>query len=91
MTRADLPELTQDMAQAFVDKAATIMRAQGWIEQRRKTVNAHDAAIDADATFSAIYGSREQKYAQKFSHPTSQRALTKTPGTRPECRDRACA
>jgi RecA-family ATPase len=59
--RADLPELTQAAALAFIDKAAAIMRAQGWIEQSRKTVN---AAINADATFSAIYGSREQKFAQ---------------------------
>jgi RecA-family ATPase len=64
--REDLPELTQAMAQAFIDKAAAIMRVQGWIEQPRKAVNGHDAAIKTGfdaATFNAIYGSRGQKYA----------------------------
>jgi hypothetical protein len=63
VARADLPELTHAMADEFITKAAAIMQAQGWVEASRKL---NDAVHDGDAGdgFDAIYGNREQKYAQ---------------------------
>ena len=63
IARADLPELTEMMAAAFTTKAAEIMRAQGWIEDLRKPLNGVAHGLAGDATFDAIYGERERKYA----------------------------
>ncbi len=61
VARADLPELTQGMAQELITKAADIMRSKGWVEDARRP----DVAVgDAGTGFDAIYGDREQKYAQ---------------------------
>jgi RecA-family ATPase len=63
--RSDLPELTQELAQAFIGRATEIMRAQGWTEEPRKLNGAGHGLVDDTATtlFDAIYGERERKYA----------------------------
>lgn len=63
--RADLPELTQALAEAFLARAADIMRAQGWTEEPRKlNGKGHGLTDDTGTTlFDAIYGERERKYA----------------------------
>jgi RecA-family ATPase len=66
VTLADLPELTKAVAEQFITKAAALMRRHGWIEEIRKTNGAtHHGAnhgVGSD-DFTAMYGSREQKYA----------------------------
>jgi RecA-family ATPase len=63
--RSDLPELTQSLAEAFIARAAGIMRAQGWTEEARKLNGVgHGLADDIGNTlFDEIYGERERKYA----------------------------
>lgn len=66
VTLADLPELTKAMAEQFITKAAALMREHGWIEEVRKTNGAtHHGANHGMVPddFTAMYGSREQKYA----------------------------
>jgi RecA-family ATPase len=64
VARADLPELTQAMAEAFIHKAADIMRTRGWTEETPRTKGGeHGVYSDAAAEFDAIYGDRERKYA----------------------------
>jgi RecA-family ATPase len=65
VARADLPELTQTMAEDFIAKAADIMRAQGWTEGARNLNGANQGITDnaRGTLFDAIYGEREQKYA----------------------------
>jgi RecA-family ATPase len=67
IVRADLPEMTEVMAGAFVAKAAEILRAQGWIE-RPRSLNGHAAGLGAlgsaaGGEFDQMYGERERKYA----------------------------
>jgi putative DNA primase/helicase len=65
--RADLPLLTEDMARAFVERAAAVMDAAGWSwkADSKPKHNGHAAAAAAVTgnEFNAIYGDREQKYA----------------------------
>jgi RecA-family ATPase len=61
--RSDLPELTQAMAEAFIVKAADIMRAQGWTEEAHKLNGAGHGLETGGNLFDAIYGERERKYA----------------------------
>jgi RecA-family ATPase len=63
--RADLPELTHALAEAFIAKAADIMRAQGWAGEAPKLNGAgHGLADDTGKTiFDEIYGERERRYA----------------------------
>ena len=63
--RADLPELTHALAEAFIAKAAEIMRAHGWAEEARKLNGTGDGLVDdtGGTLFDAIYGEREKKYA----------------------------
>jgi hypothetical protein len=65
--RADLPELTKAMAEAFIAKAADLMRARGWIEDVRNKSNGADHGGDGAgaATFDVFHGNRERKYALK--------------------------
>jgi RecA-family ATPase len=65
VARADLPELPEPLAREFITRAAALMRAQGWIEEVRKTNRVHHSADHGGAgdEFSAIYGTREEKYA----------------------------
>jgi RecA-family ATPase len=65
VTLADLPELTKAMAEQFIIKAAALMREHGWIEEVRKTNGAIHGANPGVVPddFTAMYGSREQKYA----------------------------
>ena len=65
VARADLPELTEEVARELVAKAAAIMRAQGWTEDVARKTNgdgAHPGGGNADE-FDAIYGNRQRKYA----------------------------
>ena len=65
VARADLPELTEEVAREFVAKAAAIMLAQGWTEDVGGKANgdgANHGGGNADE-FDTIYGSRERKYA----------------------------
>jgi Protein of unknown function (DUF3987)/Bifunctional DNA primase/polymerase, N-terminal len=66
IVRVDLPELSQELAQEFITRAAALMRDQGWVEDMRKPNGGNDAGIDRrdDDEFTALYGEREQKYAQ---------------------------
>ena len=71
ITRADLPELSQEVAQEFISKAAALMREQGWTEETatRKPNGGADAGVAvASGEFDALYGEREQKYAMAALH-----------------------
>jgi RecA-family ATPase len=63
--RYDLPELTQELAQAFITEATDIMRSQGWTEEARKlNGTSHGFAHDIGNTlFDEIYGEPERRYA----------------------------
>jgi hypothetical protein len=65
--RASLPVLTQEKAEIIISKAAEIMRARGWQEATKPSLNgATGAAAPATAAaveFDTMYGERERKYA----------------------------
>jgi hypothetical protein len=63
--RSDLPELTQELAQAFIARATDIMRAQGWTEEARKLNGVGHGLTDdtGNTLFDEIYGERERRYA----------------------------
>jgi hypothetical protein len=66
VTRADLPLLTEAMARAFIEKATAVMDAAGWVRRKedcKPKTNGHAGAA-TNTDFDAIYGDREQKYAQ---------------------------
>jgi Protein of unknown function (DUF3987)/Bifunctional DNA primase/polymerase, N-terminal len=65
VTRSELPVLTEAMARDFIELATTVMDAAGWIrkEDRKPKTNGHAGAATKNE-FDAIYGDREQKYAQ---------------------------
>ena len=72
VTRADLPVLTEAMARDFVERATAVMEAAGWINitniksDNTLTINegiTHKGS-GGHAEFDAIYGEREQKFAQ---------------------------
>jgi len=63
--RADLPELTQAMAAEFIAKAAAYMSGYGWKEKAVTKLNGgSDGYARNGNEFDALYGEREQKFAQ---------------------------
>ena len=71
VARADLPVLTEAMARDFVERATAVMDAAGWtnttniksdnIIDRKNNGHVDEASVNE---FDAIYGGREQKFAQ---------------------------
>jgi RecA-family ATPase len=59
----DLPELTKDVAEQFITRAAALMRAHGWIEEVRRNSGINIGNRGGNSEFAAMYGGREQKYA----------------------------
>ena len=80
IARADLPVLTEAMARNFIEKATAVMEAAGWNTSENTTHNKSDhtyyeianikpkgnghAGVASVNEFDAIYGEREQKFAQ---------------------------
>ena len=66
IARADLPILTEAMARDFIARATAVMNAADWIRKADSKPQgngsyAHTATLDE---FDALYGGREQKFAQ---------------------------
>ena len=61
--RADLPMLTEALAHKFIEQATAVMDAAGWV-RKVEIKPKPNGNVATDAEFDALYGGREQKFAQ---------------------------
>ena len=65
VVRTDLPVLTETLAREFIEKATAVMDAAGWTRKSEiKPKSNGNAGAATDTEFDALYGGREQKFAQ---------------------------